>query len=139
MRATIALLALMLATQAQGGEITLSCEGVASHFLRAGKERVTGMSLIVDLDDRSVFWNGSREALDFRSDEHTLYFGVSAFANQIEAQQLERPKGPFYFLNGQIDRVTGWASVSQSAISLNETYPDETQYDLLCKSVKPLF
>jgi hypothetical protein len=142
LRATIGLLALTVSA-AEAGEITLSCDGVASHMFRPGKERVASMSLIVDLADRSVIWDGSRIALDRSirglSDEHTLYFGNSADADQIKAQGLERPKGPFYFLDGSIDRVTGRTRISQGAIRLDKTYPDETTYNLLCKPVKPLF
>ena len=81
LRATIALMALMV-TAAQASEITLSCDGVASHFFKPGRKPVTGLSLIVNLADRSVVWDRSRLPVDgydafgvWVSDEHTLYFG----------------------------------------------------------------
>jgi hypothetical protein len=141
LRATIGLLALTLITQAQAGEITLSCDGVASHFFRPGTKPVTGMSLIVDLADRSVVWDRSRLPVDgydgfgvWVSDEHTLYFGNAGPGRTFTTERDS------YFITGSIDRVTGRTKISEHVIHSRSNDPGpETQYDLLCKPVKPLF
>lgn len=127
-----------MAVAAHAQPITLSCDGVASHFFRPGKATVKGMSLVVDTASSSVVWNGTTA---------TFSPGTSAQDNvlRFEWTWASKPRSEFtenddiYSLNGSIDRVTGRATVTEARDRLTDAYPEETEYHLLCKLVKPLF
>jgi hypothetical protein len=142
LRATIALLALTVSAQAES-EITFSCNGTATSQLHPGGPKRVTTSLIVDRDSHSVVFDGARAGFSPGISPQDAVLRFERFWMLDRDGHLTDGKGKGPLRGGSINRVGGAATISQVEVT-SEDDPNfrdtaATQYELICKPVKPLF
>ena len=99
------------------------------------KENVEDMSLIIDLDRRTVsgFWSQGNIG-----GPQTLVPIISTDSNGVTFEARRGEEGAvLQTIRGTVDRITGKVDALETSISKNNTL--YKSYDLRCKRTKPLF